>query len=185
MKTSLWSDLWQWFKAIIRHWIAVAGGAGAGVISLIATIWGSDWLRLLGLAILAVSLASATFLAWRDEYRKTIGKNRRSILQKVVEIVNSPQRNVDHIVAVIELSDEFGSEEDVEWVCRQLDEHGHVDPFGILHEMFEPGFDGKRLKFLQDACVAQYPISSLSDAVNYVQYEWASKNGLTSKPIRL
>jgi hypothetical protein len=33
--------------------------------------------------------------------------------------------------------------------------------------------------FLQDALVAQYPIGSLSDAVNYVKYEWASKNGLT------
>jgi hypothetical protein len=87
----------------------------------------------------------------------------------------------DNIVAIIELSDEFGSEEDVERVCQQLDEHGHGDPFGILHEMFEPGFDGKRLKFLQDARVAQYPITELSDAVNYVKYEWGSKNGLTER----
>jgi hypothetical protein len=101
-------------------------------------------------------------------------------LQKAVEIVNS--RNVEHIVAVIELSDEFGSEEDVEWVCEQLKEHGHGDPFGILHEMFKPGFDGKRLKFLQDARVAQYPISSPRDAVGYVRDEWASKNGLTEDP---
>ncbi len=103
-------------------------------------------------------------------------------MQKAVEIVNS--RNVEQIVAVIELSDEFGSEEDVEWVCEQLDEHGHGDPFGILHDTFEPGFDGKRRKFLEDARVAQYPIGSLRDAVNYVKYEWASKNGLTERAVR-
>jgi hypothetical protein len=50
------------------------------------------------------------------------------------------------------MSDEFGSEEDVEWVCRQLDEHGYSDPFGILHGCLNL-FDGKRLKFLRDARV--------------------------------
>jgi hypothetical protein len=48
--------------------------------------------------------------------------------------------------------------------------------------MFKPGFDGKRLKFLQDARVAQNPISSPRDAVGYVRDEWASKNGLTEDP---
>jgi hypothetical protein len=172
-KASLWSDLWQWFKAIFRHWKSIAGGSGAGVFLLIASIWaGGYWLRVLGLVTLCGSFFCAIFLAWRDEHRKTIGKNRGSILQKAVEIANS--RNVDHMVAVIELSDEFGSEEDVEWVCEQLKEHGHGDPFGIL-KMFKPGFDGKRLKFLQDARVAQYRISSPSDAVQYVRDEWASR----------
>jgi hypothetical protein len=184
LKTSNWADLGQWLKALTRHWIARIGGPLIAAFQILYGIWRRDWPPALGWAILAGCFVWATFLAWRDEHRKTIGKNRRSILQKAVEIVNSSHRNVDHIVAVIELSDEFGSEEDVEWVCQQLDEHGHGDPFGILHEMFEPGFDGKRLKFLQDARVAQYPIGSLSDAVNYVMYEWASKNGLTETRTR-
>jgi hypothetical protein len=182
METSVWSDLWQWVKAIFHHWIAVAGGAAVAVIFLVASIWNGDvyWLRILSEVTLFGSFVWATFLAWRNEYRKTVGKERRLILQKAVENMNRSLVN-DDIVAIIELSDEFGSEEDVEWVCRQLDEHGHGDPFGILHEMFEPGFDGKRLKFLQDARVAQYPIASLSDALNYVKYEWGAKNGLTER----
>ncbi len=174
METSVWSDLWQWFRAIVRHWIAVAGGAAVAVIFLVASIWGGgNWLRVLSLVTLFGSFICATFLAWRDEHRKTIGKERRLILQKAVEIMNSSLRN-ETLTAIIELSDEFGSEEDVEWVCKQLDKHGHGDPFGILQDTFELGFDGKRLKFLQDARVAQHPITLLSDAVNYVKYEWGS-----------
>jgi hypothetical protein len=179
MEASVWSDLWQWRKAIFHHWIAVTGGAAVAVIFIIASLWaGGNWLRVLSGVTLFGSFIWATFLTWRDEHRKTVGKERRLILQKAVGIANS--KNVDHIVALIELSDEFGSEEDVEWVCQQLDEHGHGDPFGILHGMFEPGFDGKRLKFLEDALIAEYPIASESDAVKYVNYQWGSKNGLTT-----
>jgi len=179
METSIWSDLWQWRKAIFHHWVAITGGAAVAFIFLIASIWaGGNLLRVLSGVTLFLSFIWATFLTWRDEHRKTVGKNRRSILQKAVEIMNS--RNVQHIVALIELSDEFGSEEDVEWVCQQLDEHGHGDPFSIL-KMFDPGFDGKRLKFLQDACIAGYPIASPSDVINYVNYQWGSKNGLTER----
>ena len=99
-----------------------------------------------------------------------------------MSIVAPNGKEINHIVALIDASDVFRSEEDVEWVCQQLDEHGHGDPFGALQEWrdFE-GFDGKRLKFLQDARVAQYPITELSDAVRYVNYQWGSKNGLTEK----
>jgi hypothetical protein len=180
MHTSLWPDLRQWLQSIIHHWIASAGCALVAVFQICYGILRRDWPPALSWAILALCFIWATFLAWRDEHRKTLGKNRRSILQKAVEIMNS--RNVEHIVvALIELSDEFGSEEDVEWVCQQLKERGHGDPFSIL-EMFEPGFDGKRLKFLQDARVAQNPISSPSDVVNF-RDEWASKNGLTQRKL--
>ena len=37
----------------------------------------------------------------------------------------------------------------------------HLDPFGVLAETFQPGFDGKRLKFLQDARVAPGPIRTI------------------------
>jgi len=93
-------------------------------------------------------------------------------------------RKLDEICALIAVSEEFGSEEDVEWVCQQLDEQGHVDPFAILGGggVFKPGFDGKRLKFLQDARVAQ--ISSMTKAIEYVHSTWASKNGLTRNDLR-
>jgi hypothetical protein len=68
----------------------------------------------------------------------------------------------------------------VVWVCKQLDEHGHVDPFDILGAMFEPGLDGKRLKFLQDARVTTPPIRSMGEALRYVNL-WAPQNGLRRK----
>ena len=64
-----------WVKAIFHHWIAVAGGAAVAVIFLVASIWNGDvWLRFMG--TLFGSFVWATFLAWRDEYRKTVGKKR-------------------------------------------------------------------------------------------------------------
>ena len=164
----------------------MAGGAAVSVIFLIASILsGGYWLRILSLVTLFGSFVCATFLAWRDEHRKTIGKERRSILNTVVALLR-PKTTVvgvetpDEIRALIAVSDEFGSEEDVVWVCKQLDEHGHVDPFGILGAMFEPGLDGKRLKFLQDARVTTPPIRSMGEALRYVNL-WAPKNGLRRK----
>jgi hypothetical protein len=181
METSLRSDLCEWSKAIIHNWIAIAGGAVVAVIFVIASIWvGGYWLRILSLVTLLGSLVCATFLAWRDEHRKTIGKEWRSILNKVVELTAGIGiTTADPIVGLIKYSDEFGSEEGVEWVCRQLDEQGHGDPFAIIGggAVFKPGFDGKRLKFLQDARVAR--ISSMTKAIDYVHSTWASKNGLT------
>jgi hypothetical protein len=59
--TSLSSDLWQWIKAIIRHWIAIAGGAAVAVIFLIASIWGGgNWLRVLSVVTLFGSFVCAT-----------------------------------------------------------------------------------------------------------------------------
>jgi hypothetical protein len=175
----IWPDLRQWFKAIFRHWKSLAGGSGASVILLIASIWaGGYWLAVLGLVTLFVSFFPATFLAWRDEHRKTIGKERRLILNKVVELSSSG--NTDILGALIKVSDEFGSEEDVEWVCQQLDDQDDYDPFLVICEAagFEPGFDGKRLKFLQDARVAR--IGSLDQAIQYSLSTWFSKNGFTT-----
>jgi hypothetical protein len=155
------------------------------VFQLCYFIWRGDWLPVLSWGILAVSFVGASFATWRDEYRKTIGKERRSILNRVVDLLDPKvtvrgEQRPDEICALIAASHEFGSEEDVVWICKQLNDHGHVDPFGILGGMFEPGFDGKRLKFLQDARVHSTPIGSMSDALHYAHY-WASSNGLTRK----
>jgi hypothetical protein len=186
METSFRFDLWQWLKAIIRHWIAIAGGAAVAVILLIGSIWaGGNWLRVLSALTLFGSFLCATFLAWRDEHRKMIGKERRSIPTQVVDLL-APKSTVmgleqpDEICALITVSEELGSEEDVLWVCNELDQNSYVNPFAILGAMFEPGFEGKHLKFLQDARVTSRPISSMSDAVHYV-HSWAPQNGLISK----
>jgi putative effector of murein hydrolase len=42
------SDLYQWFKAIIHHWVAIAGGALVAVVFQIwSGIWRHDWLPVL------------------------------------------------------------------------------------------------------------------------------------------
>jgi hypothetical protein len=144
METSLRSDPRQWGNAIIGHWKSIAGGSGAGVMFLIASLWvGGYWLRILGFVTLLVSFVYATFLVWRDEHRKTIGKQRRSILNNVVDLPEPKimvlgETRPDEICGLIAMSDQFGSEEDVVWVCNQLNDHGHVDPFGILGAMFKP-----------------------------------------------
>jgi hypothetical protein len=175
---SVWSDLYPWFKAIIHHWVASAGCALVAVFQICYGIWRHDWPPGLSWAILAACFVWATFLAWRDEHRKTIDKERRSILNKIVELREGVIKP-DPLGALIKVSDEFVSEDDVEWVCQQLDEQGHGDPFAIIGggALFKPGFDGKRLKFLQDGRVAQ--IRSLTKAIEYVHSTWASKNGLT------
>jgi hypothetical protein len=185
VEISIWSDLRQWLQAIIHHWVASAGCALVAVFQICYGIFRRDWPPILSWMILAACFLLATFLAWRDEHRKTIGKERRSILNTVVDLLRPEvtvmgEKREDVICALIAVSDEFGSEEDVVWVCHELNEHGHVDPFGILGAMFEPGLDGKRLKFLQDARVTTPPIRSMGAALRYVNL-WAPQNGLRRK----
>ena len=183
MEATLRSDFWKWLKALVRQFVAIAGCALFAVFQICYAIWRRDWLPVLSWGILAVSFVAAKFATWRDEYRKTIGKHRRRILEEVVQLVNDKPEEVDSLGAVIRLSDNFRSEEDVEWVCQQLDESGHIDPFGVLGASFEQGFDGKRLKCLQDARVVPGQIYSISNAMTYVASTWAQKNGLTVRKL--
>jgi len=76
------------------------------------------------------------------------------------------------------VSEEFGSEEDVEWMCQQLDEQDlprrsfcYYPEAGV----FKPGFKGVNdLKFSSRLRrVAQ--ISSMTKAIEYLHNTWASK----------
>jgi len=84
MKTSNWTDLGEWLKALTRHWIARIGGPLVAAFQILYGIWRRDWPPALGWAILAGCFVWATFLTWRDEHRKTIGKERRCILNEYV-----------------------------------------------------------------------------------------------------
>jgi len=183
LKTSNWSEFGQWLKALTSHWIARIGAPLIAAFQILYGIWRRDWPPALGWAILAGCFIWATFLAWRDEHRKTIGKHRRTILNEYVDILQNagPRFFVDPVATLIKLSDRFGSEEDVEWVCEQLDQHGHSDPFKIIDWGFKDGaFDGKRLKFLWDARVAEPEITSVGDALNFIE-RWGPGNGLTPR----
>jgi len=197
MEPSIWSDLRQWFRAIIHHWVATLGCALVAAFQVSYGIWSRDWPPALSWALLVICFLAATFLAWRDEHRKTIGKDNRLILNEAVDLLKQTvgsgsatgfrsEKVYDPIGALIELSDRFGNEQGVEFVCQQLEEHDYGDPFGILSLMFEPpSFDGKRLKFLRDARLAEPPIKSVSDALHYIHSVWADKNGLIRKDLTL
>jgi hypothetical protein len=77
-------------------------------------------------------------------------------------IENEPEQTC--LGALIRVSDEFGGEEDLKWVCKELDQQGPGDPFRIIGAEFKSGVEGKRLTFLQDARVAR--IRHLSQANN-------------------
>ena len=192
MDTSFWSDLCQWFKAVIRHWITSVGGPLVAFLQICYGIWRRDWPPTFTWALLTMCFLFATFLAWRDERRKTITSDRRQILNAAVDLLQQTTHHVgltfvrsfDAIGALIQLADRFQTEEDVEWVARELDDE-YGDPFELLGDVLEgaPAFKGKRLKFLQDARVADPPIHSHSEALRYVQSRWAEKNGLVVKDI--
>ena len=181
VKTWLQSDIWTWLKALVRNWVAIAGCALFAVFQICYAIWRRDWLPVLSWGISCCLVCRGNVCDFADRTPKTIGKQRRRILEKVVQLVRDHPEEVDTLGAVARLSDNFRSEEDVEWVCQQLDEYGHSDPFVVLDESFEPGFAGKRLKFLQDARVAPGQVYSIRDAMRYVAFTWASKNGLTAR----
>jgi hypothetical protein len=103
---SVWSDLYPWFKAIIHHWVTSAGCALVAVFQICYGIWRHDWPPGLSWAILAACFVWATFLAWRDEHRKTIDKERRSILNKIVELREGVIKP-DPLGALIKVSDEL------------------------------------------------------------------------------
>jgi hypothetical protein len=180
MKTPIWTDLRQWLKAIIHHWFASVSCALIAIFQIGYGILHRDWPPVFSWAILAACFVSATFLAWRDEHRKTIGKERRSILNEVVELKESGI-GVDLLGALIKVSEEFSSEEDVEWVCAQLDAQGQGDPFKTIDVALRLGLDGKRLKFLQDARVAG--IRFMAQAIEYAS-TWALKNGLSRSDLK-
>jgi hypothetical protein len=193
MYTSVWSDLCQWFKAIIRHWIASLGGALVAVLQICYGIWRGNWPPGYGWALVTLCFLFATFLAWRDERRKTIASDRRQILNEAVDLlrrqVNSPFapfRSFDAIGALIQLSHRFQTEQEVEWVARELGDEYGGDPFVLLGDVLEaPAFKGKRLTFLQDARVVDPPIHFHTQAVHYVESRWAEKNGLVVKQMKL
>jgi hypothetical protein len=90
--------------------------------------------------------------------------------------------NTDPIGAMIQPYDEFGTEEDVVVICKELHRVQQLDdPFEYFEMKYGKGtFNGKRLRFLTDARMSGKMIKTDNDALAYLDHSWAKDNGLRS-----
>jgi hypothetical protein len=190
MPEILW-EIGAFAKSVCLRWINVIGGAGFAAFFIFYSRSTGREPPVTSLWILGGCLVIATFQAWRDEHQKVKCKSRRAILIKVVDMVKAVTiyqgsaevvtPRVETIGAFLALSEEFGSEMDVEWVCKHLNEVDSNDPFEVYEMFYGTGsFRNRKLKFLQDARAhgAGKTIKTDLDALAFIRTFWAKKNGL-------
>jgi hypothetical protein len=149
--------------------------------------------------IAIVILILAAFWVWYNEHDKVRGKSRRQLLTGIIDdISNTTNTSVsiwrlesgkthtqlELITALIKRSEDFGSDRDVELICKELNGRGlSGDPFAFYEMKYGIGsFKRKRLKFLQDARTSLFPIGNDFDAIHFLEQDWAEANGL--KPLK-
>lgn len=184
---SLVADLWDFARAVLRHWIAgVTGGIIAAALSL-AGIFHPLPKNIIAAVLIGYVLVAA-FYAWREEHKKAKGKPRQEILTKItdefhrVQIPGDP--NYDWIGLLVKHSSDFGDWRDLDWVCGKLSEQ-HSDPFFFFSVKYTPKSFGekKRFKFINDARTAHFdghPIFTDKHAVDYMEVVWADQNKLAT-----
>lgn len=187
----IWGEVGVFIKSFLLRWVNLVGGAGFAVFCIFYTRTTGKEPPVTSLWILAACLVVASFLAWRDEHLRVKSKALRTILNRIadktkdvpVDGVSAGRRiaSYDAIGALIDLSDEFGSEIDVETVCGWLKRSNTYDPFEYYElEMGVIGaFKGKRLAFLQDARAKHNcRIKTNVDAIAFIRTFWADEHGL-------
>ncbi len=170
-------EIGYFLRSILLRWINAVGGAAIAFMQ----IWYtgktspvSPW------EILATCFILASFLAWRDEYRKVITKNRRATLYKIRDLIQTtttkqlPER-FDSLGALVKYSDELNTERDVNWICDALKLGGHEHPFQILDKVSNKAFLGRRLQFLQEARGSKLDIKRASSAISFALKTWSQK----------
>jgi len=91
-----------------------------------------------------------------------------------------PTKIYDPIGALIAVSEQFNTEQDVIDACHSLAEADYGDPFSYLELLLPPNlFHGKRLKFIKDAKLNQEPIKTEKQAYDFFCNFWADRNGIT------
>jgi hypothetical protein len=103
--------------------------------------------------------------------------NRQAVLIKVRDLVVSTEKQpsserFDVIGALIKFADEFETEEQVEWVCAELEQRQFKDPFKIMASAVPGIFDDRKLEFLCDARTAKIEIRTTMSAMSFVTKYW-------------
>src|SRR5712692_7308767 len=105
----MWRDVWQYVRALWKHWASLLAGPTATVILLVWQVFEktniTPWVFWL-VALTGVPVAG--FLAWRDEHRKVAPKAidpevelRRPEFEKKIAKLNPEQEAVlRHVVQV-------------------------------------------------------------------------------------
>ena len=79
-------------------------------------------------------------------------------MNKIRDLIQDSAQKIDghydSFGALLNYSDELGTEEDVVWICDALKNGGHQHPFEILEKIAPTAFRGYRLAFLQEARAA-------------------------------
>jgi hypothetical protein len=171
-------ELGQFVRSMLLRWINLVGGAAIAFLQMVYRGKEPDWSAP---AILITCFIVASFLAWRDEHRKSVTKDRRSTLYKIRDLIHStakdhPDKKYDSFGALVKHSDELSSEEDVLWVCDALEAGGHEAPFNTFDEIAGPAFRGHKLSFLQEARASSLEIKRITSAISFAVKGWSRKD---------
>jgi hypothetical protein len=107
-----------------------------------------------------------------------IAKTRRATLSKVRDLVfstkdKSDSARFDPIGALVKYSDEFETEQDVEWVANELEKRGFGNPFQELEGTSQFALRGQWLQFLQEARLGIDEIKSAQAALAFAESKWS------------
>ena len=124
----------------------------------------------------------ATFLAWREQYRRAKGKDSRLILTTIIDEYNrvKPPGELDLDLAALFVRhcDDFTDERQLNAVCADLP-GSYPGPFELIELKYGPkALAGKRLKLLRDARISQFRIWNDRDLDNYIEASWSVENKL-------
>ena len=172
------SELGHFVRSMLLRWINLVGGAAIAFMQTVYPGKEPDWSAP---AILVTCFVVASFLAWRDEHRKSLTKDRRSTLYKIRDLIHSsandhPDKKYDSFGALVKHSGELSSEEDVLWVCEALEAGGHDAPFKTFDKIAGPAFRGHKLTFLQEARASRLEIRRITSAISFAVKRWSRKD---------
>ena len=102
-------------------------------------------------------------------------RQRRILLTSIVDLVNSPNKAYDTLGGLVLHSDTMTSENDVKWLCQELVKHNYKHPFEVFEMASDNALDGKWLKLLREARLANPPVKNDMGMLSFLAMRWSEK----------
>jgi DNA-directed RNA polymerase subunit RPC12/RpoP len=116
-----------------------------------------------------------------EEPLKQVADGRRILLTGIVDIVNVSGGR-DTLGALVSLANSIESENDVKWLCQELVKHNYQHPFEVFEMASDNALNGKWLKLLREARLANPPIKNDLGMLSFLATKWSEKDAwLTAK----
>lgn len=115
---------------------------------------------------------AASFITRDAELRETLYKIRDLIIASKDEHYD---KRYDSFGALLSFSEALRSENEVIWICEQLQSGGHRHPFGFLDLTSHNALKGKWLTFLQEARASNLNITEVPGAIWFAAKQWSRK----------